>query len=96
MGKQRKKLNPDRKRRFYSYWFRIYNNYNCIYCNKTTIHYPGEKVGFIHDKRTIDHVVPACLGGTNSRENLVLACEECNNLKSKIEKEEYDTQCTTL
>lgn len=31
---------------------------------------------------TVDHIVPKCKGGTNDWENLVTACERCNNMKS--------------
>lgn len=27
---------------------------------------------------TLDHIIPSCDGGTNGRENLVLACHSCN------------------
>ena len=32
---------------------------------------------------TIDHVVPSAEGGDDSEENKVVACGECNTLKSK-------------
>ena len=42
----------------------------CAYCEST------EKVG-------LDHVVPLCLGGTNSIDNLVPCCHTCNASKGK-------------
>lgn len=30
---------------------------------------------------TLDHVIPSCMGGTNSWENLVTCCSKCNSLK---------------
>lgn len=44
---------------------------NCHYCNDFLTRVHG----------TLDHVVPKSLGGINSLENYVLACEECNNLR---------------
>src|SRR5258705_11379398 len=32
---------------------------------------------------TVDHVLPKCRGGTNEWENLVTACERCNNMKGE-------------
>ena len=48
----------------------------CKYC--------GVLFEFASKKRlmTIDHRVPLCNGGTNDIENLVLACNRCNNMKS--------------
>lgn len=43
----------------------------CYYC--------GVKVGDIYH---VDHVVPLARGGTNSPENLVIACPPCNQSKS--------------
>ena len=30
---------------------------------------------------TVDHVLPKCKGGSNDEDNLVTACERCNNMK---------------
>ncbi len=34
---------------------------------------------------TVEHIIPRAWGGLNFGRNVVLACEECNNLKSEIE-----------
>lgn len=34
---------------------------------------------------TLDHLVPRCNGGTNTRENLRCCCADCNVMKSPIE-----------
>ena len=44
---------------------------DCPYCENTFHYYDGE----------IDHIVPASMGGSNARYNLVLVCRECNQLK---------------
>ncbi len=41
-------------------------NFTCKYCEKPLIEYH------------IDHVIPLCKGGDNSKENLVIACPKCN------------------
>jgi 5-methylcytosine-specific restriction endonuclease McrA len=44
----------------------------CNYCDKE-----------LTDKQaTLDHIHPACKGGTNSWENLTLACVSCNTKKA--------------
>lgn len=45
------------------------DNHRCQYCGKTS------------GNMTLDHVVPKSLGGTDSWENLVCACSECNTRK---------------
>lgn len=44
----------------------------CYYC--------GSK--FVDDRFHVDHIVPLSRGGTNSLENLVLACPHCNQTKN--------------
>lgn len=38
---------------------------------------------------TIDHKIPRSKGGTNARENLVIACNGCNNLKGSRSYESF-------
>jgi 5-methylcytosine-specific restriction endonuclease McrA len=45
------------------------DNHQCQYC--------GKRTGLM----TADHVLPKSLGGEESWENLVCACQECNNRK---------------
>lgn len=45
----------------------------CTYCGS-----PGTEDNGL----TIDHVIPLAMGGTNARENLVVACYRCNRKKS--------------
>ena len=47
----------------------IRDNHTCCYCGTTK------------GPMTVDHVIPKHLGGTDSWENLVCACEKCNNKK---------------
>lgn len=48
------------------------DNNRCQYC------------GQIHGPMTTDHVIPRVLGGTDSWENLVCACVECNMKKGNL------------
>lgn len=50
------------------------DNHACRYCG----------AGAPEAKLTIDHVVPVALGGTDSPENLVAACHDCNAGKSSV------------
>lgn len=45
------------------------DNHQCQYC--------GKKTGIM----TTDHIIPKALGGSDTWENLVCACLECNNRK---------------
>ena len=45
------------------------DNHRCQYCGRTT------------SDLTADHVMPRALGGTETWENLVCACTECNSRK---------------
>ncbi|KAG2405334.1 uncharacterized protein LOC124830044 [Vigna umbellata] len=51
------------------------DNYTCQYCSS-------------RENLTIDHVVPAALGGEWTWENLVTACAKCNSKKGKKTLEE--------
>jgi 5-methylcytosine-specific restriction endonuclease McrA len=54
--------------------FRRDNN-RCVYCNSK-------------DALTIDHVVPRSMGGRDSWDNLVTACQKCNAKKGNMTPEE--------
>lgn len=52
------------------------DNYTCQYC------------GLHNNQMTVDHVIPKKLGGKDSWENLVCACNKCNNRKGDRTPEE--------
>ncbi len=60
----------------------IYNllltHHKCHYCGKI-LWYPEDK--------TIDHKLAMGLGGSNTRENIVIACNDCNHMKAVKEYE---------
>ena len=41
------------------------------------------------DIATLDHVVPKSLGGPLTRENLVLACQACNNERGVMDADAF-------
>jgi len=45
------------------------DNYTCQYC------------GHVSRDLTVDHVVPRCMGGSDTWENLVACCRRCNLIK---------------
>ncbi len=49
----------------------------CVYCNSS-------------EGLTIDHVVPRSMGGRDSWENLVTACQKCNARKGNMTPEQAD------
>ena len=58
------------KKSYLKYRFEILekNNFRCAYCGRTA------NVATLQ----IDHKIPLKLGGTNNKENLTVACWECN------------------
>jgi hypothetical protein len=73
ISEPRKNISPDVRRSVAASC-----RYTCVYCgrNINTIH-QGKKIGGV-----IDHFIPLKLGGTDSIENLKLACRECNSSKA--------------
>ena len=53
--------------------------------DKNTCFYCGVK----STKITIDHVIPKSKGGTDDPDNLVCACERCNQLKADMDLNEF-------
>lgn len=51
----------------------------CRYCRKQIEWEAVTKQG--RKDVTLDHIIPKCLGGTDSEDNLTIACFRCNNLK---------------
>lgn len=46
----------------------------CYYCNKEVE----------QKKATADHLIPLQLGGSTERDNIVMACNSCNQLKANL------------
>lgn len=65
---------------------------SCSYCQKPLIFrfmepdsIPVEPVRY----GNLDHRIPEARGGSNRLENLLLACERCNNEKGGLTEEEF-------
>lgn len=50
-------------------------------------HYCGRHVPF--DQSTLDHKTPKCRGRDDSRQNLTMACKECNERKGDLPYETF-------
>jgi len=57
------------RRNFRKLWQKFYGFY-CAYCTVDC-----------SEKPTIDHIIPLCKGGGNTKDNMVIACYNCNRLK---------------
>lgn len=54
--------------------------YTCGYCGRT----------YSRHQMTIDHVVPRCRGGAHAWNNLITACQRCNQRKGRHSPEEVN------
>lgn len=63
-------------------------NMNCVYCGRET--FPGSRLRINHPQtRTRDHVIPLSRGGLDTKENRVIACLRCNNIKGNMMPDEW-------
>ncbi|MCX4360786.1 HNH endonuclease [Mucispirillum schaedleri] len=60
-----------RKLRKTNWWHEKISHGECYYCGKN----------FNPKDLTMDHVVPLIRGGKSTKNNIVPACKECNNVK---------------
>lgn len=58
----------------------------CFYCEKKT---DDSLPRFHNDKLTYEHLVSLSKGGTNTMDNIVIACWKCNNKKNKRHWKEF-------
>ena len=63
-------IRPEKRERIYQR-----DSCRCVYCGAQA----GDGV-----RLTLDHVIPRCLGGENSAENLVTACLHCNSSRQDM------------
>ena len=50
------------------------DNFRCQYCGKT----PKDGI-----QLEVDHIIPKCLGGNDSDDNLITSCAQCNGSQSR-------------
>lgn len=67
--------------KFYNWWLKKHKDLKCYYCAEDTLPHLED---FQAKKTTIDHKHPRSLGGSNKKNNLVIACRECNMKKGNI------------
>lgn len=81
MGRRRSRVQQPRKNQ----WHRAARKYNghCYYCGCR----PNP------DDITVDHAVPRSRGGKNRDDNLLPACDPCNNEKADLTISEYRKFC---
>jgi 5-methylcytosine-specific restriction endonuclease McrA len=52
----------------------------------------GRKCGYCFKKPkklTLDHIQPLSKGGADTKDNMMLCCESCNNIKSNMDIDEW-------
>lgn len=57
---------------------------NCCYCDRKFTK---------TNKKSLDHVIPICLGGINETENISISCIECNRAKAWLGKQDWINLC---
>lgn len=60
---------------------------NCAYCGGT---YSDD------NPKTLDHIVPTCMGGSNSPHNIAICCEECNKSKCHLPLNRWVALCRSV
>ena len=68
----------------YSAWLKevkSLNKFTCYWCNKV----------FKINKLTLDHVIPLSKGGSDTKDNLVPCCMQCNRLKHAKLPEQFNS-----
>lgn len=84
------KVNKDQAAR---YRLAVKSEWRCYYCGKdmsVCASYESAFKQYPHpDMPTIDHFIAKRNGGTNSQDNLVLACLDCNMIKKAKTPEEF-------
>ena len=77
---------PQRKKLFEHVFSR--DGGRCAYCG-VEARRPGKGVRRAPDIATLDHVVPRSRGGPLRADNLVLACQACNNARGVMDAEAF-------
>ncbi len=54
---------------------------------------PGDRIPYIAEMASEDHILPRSRKGPNTRENLCIACQHCNKKKSDRTDTEFRIDC---
>lgn len=72
----------------YTQWLRCRlseaQNWKCCWCGCETT-----DVRKVWNASTLEHVIPKSLGGSDDSDNLVMACNRCNNARGNMPAEEF-------
>ena len=60
----------------------------CVYCN-TEVRLPTYREKFSPDRATLDHKIPHVAGGSDSFDNIILACNKCNQMKADKDEDKF-------
>lgn len=77
---------PQRKKLFEDVFSR--DGGRCVYCGVRTRRLQ-KGVSRAPDLATLDHVVPRSMGGPLTADNLVLACQACNNARGVMDAQAF-------
>ena len=62
----------------------LHGSIRCAYCGKDGLRIVQKGQRAMGKTATVDHFIPACLGGKDSVENYVPSCRKCNRDKSDV------------
>ena len=60
----------------------------CVYCGVPVLR-PGLGLHRASDRATLDHLIPKSQGGALTENNVVLACQACNNERGTLDAEAF-------
>lgn len=72
----------NKKKRYKLYCLCKKQKYKCYYCERKIIPNRSGDGKIYPFTATVDHFIPISKGGTNTRENLVASCHNCNEKKN--------------
>lgn len=80
IGRKRPCINSRRRKKITSFLLERDGNV-CHYCKEIMTPNGLERIG---TTMTREHVVPLCYGGGSTQDNMVLACNDCNNRRGDV------------
>lgn len=93
--KNKKKLLEVNRKILYQENKEKYGVYTCEICKKAPLifkpqaYFEGHRKELLHQRMTLDHIIPKSRGGQNWTYNLQVACHECNSKKGNTVPEAH-------